>query len=404
MTWACVLRPSEMATFRRCRRAWDLGSRIRQNLVPAVPPRVFDFDRAIHDALAVYYYPAMDDWDKAIVRPLALKAFLRAMDEGRAHFEAVAEATAEQDEAFGEARELGQAILTCYFDWAAPQDALASIFSDQEYWAPIPCPDRPGEEMVDHRGHEVRYLGRVDQLFSDHNDEYWIAQHRLVAGEWAGDEDLLLDLPGLTDLWATELTYPQLKIAGIVYNELRTDLDAATIEAANAPGATDYGASTTVDGRHMLRSRHVHTRRSPMTPSDAAAAEMTLAQQAGDPGDFISARTTGDWCRRTHVRRGRASVRNVGLMVAAQVAELVNLDLPVYPNPSLANCAACAFARPCTLMSEGRDPAAALAGSFRERTPEEGEEERLRWSIGRAQTRVVMSTDGQPNTVNFHWG
>ena len=39
MTWAYVLRPREMATFRRCRRAWDFGARIRLNYVPAVPHR-----------------------------------------------------------------------------------------------------------------------------------------------------------------------------------------------------------------------------------------------------------------------------------------------------------------------------------------------------------------------------
>ena len=75
MTWAYVLRPREMATFRRCRRAWDFGARIRRNYVPATAHRVFDFDKAIHDALAVYYFPAMDDWDRAIVRPLAVKGF-----------------------------------------------------------------------------------------------------------------------------------------------------------------------------------------------------------------------------------------------------------------------------------------------------------------------------------------
>jgi len=80
MTWAYVLRPREMATYRRCRRAWDFGARIRQNYIPALPPRVFDFDKAVHDALAVYYFPAMDDWDRSIVRPLALKGFFRSME------------------------------------------------------------------------------------------------------------------------------------------------------------------------------------------------------------------------------------------------------------------------------------------------------------------------------------
>lgn len=404
MTWAYVLRPREMATYRRCRRAWDLGARIRQNYVPAVPPQVFDFDRAVHDALAVYYFPAMDDWDKAIVRPLAVKGFHRAMQEDLRRYEAIAEVAPEQDDAWAAACALGETILNGYFEWAAPQDTFASIFSDQEYWAPIPDPGQPGAELTDAAGHEIRYLGRVDQLFSDHNDEYWIAQHRLVAKAWEDDDQLLLDLGGLTDLWATEMTYPQLKIAGIVYNELRVDAGVDD-DAGLTNEGEGFDALSQVDGRTMRRPRHVHTRRSPMTPTDASAAAMTLAQQAGDPGDFISARTTGEWFRRTHVRRGRSSVRNAGLALAAQALEVSGPGLAIYPTPSPDNCTTCVFRQPCIVMNEGRDPASALAAGFRLRTPEEGEEERLRWSIGRAQTRASMSSDGsKPGTVNFHWG
>ncbi|TMI71727.1 MAG: hypothetical protein E6H05_12155, partial [Bacillati bacterium ANGP1] len=140
MTWAYVLRPREMATYRRCRRAWDFGARIRQNYTPALPPRVFDFDKAVHDALAVYYFPAMDDWDRSIVRPLALKGFFRSLEEDRVRYETQAALTAEQEEEWDEAMERGEAMLNGYFAWAAPLDTFASIFSDQEFWAPIPDP------------------------------------------------------------------------------------------------------------------------------------------------------------------------------------------------------------------------------------------------------------------------
>ncbi len=223
MAWAYVLRPREMAEFRRCRRAWDLGARIRQNYVRAVLPRRFDFDKAIRDALAVYYFPAMDDWDRAIVRPLALKGFRRSLEQDRGNYEELAELTDEQERDFEEALDLGEDLLNRYFTWAAPLDTFASIFSDQEYWAPIPDLANPGSDQVDAQGHELRLLGRVDQLFSDHNDEYWIADHRIVRNAWTDDEQLLLDVDGLTAVWATEQTYPQLRIAGTVYNELRLD-------------------------------------------------------------------------------------------------------------------------------------------------------------------------------------
>ncbi|HMC81558.1 MAG TPA: hypothetical protein VKO35_13515, partial [Acidimicrobiia bacterium] len=262
MTWAYVLRPREMATFRRCRRAWDFGARIRRNYVPATAHRVFDFDKAIHDALAVYYFPAMDDWDRAIVRPLAIKGFLRSLEEDRARYEQTAPVTPEQEAEWDQALQRGEAMLTGYFAWAGPLDTFASIFSDQEFWAPIPDPANPGSDLVNAAGREIRYLGRVDQLFSDLNDEYWIADHRIVGNEWENDDQLLLDLEGLAALWATEQTYPQLRIAGTVYNELRVDAEPGSYLGLNVEEADGFDARAA--GRTMRRSRHIHTRRSPL--------------------------------------------------------------------------------------------------------------------------------------------
>jgi hypothetical protein len=66
--WTLALRSTELDTFRHCPRAWDLGSRSRQNRVPIVPPEVFDFDRAIRDAqrlLELYFAwcVAVDDFE-----------------------------------------------------------------------------------------------------------------------------------------------------------------------------------------------------------------------------------------------------------------------------------------------------------------------------------------------------
>jgi hypothetical protein len=396
-----VLRASEMATFRRCRREWDFGARIRQNYVPAIPAQVFDFDRAIHNALAVWYFPAMDDWDRSIVRPLALKGFVRSMQEDRARYEALAPLTGEQEEAWSEALARGEAMLDRYFAWAAPLDTFASIFSDQEFWAPVPDPANPGSDLTDPSGREIRYLGRVDQLFSDRNDEYWIADHRLV-DEWEDDDQLLLDVEGLAALWATQQTYPQLRIAGTVYNELRND-----VELSSSVDAEELDAHA--DGRTMRRARHVHTRRSPLTPAeqqdlDAAFASSAAAHE-GSAVDGIVSRVTGEWFRRTYIRRGRGSVRLTGLIMAARANEMAGPDLPIYPNPSLEHCAACVFQAPCIAMNEGADPQAILDASFRRRTPDEGEEDRLRWSVGRAQTRASLSgNQARPATANLHWG
>ena len=92
-------------------------------------------------------------------------------------------------------------------------------------------------------------------------------------------------------------------------------------------------------------------------------------------------------------------------MLAAEALEVANPSLPLYPTPSPDNCGTCVFRAPCIAMNEGHDVAPILEASLRPRTEEEGEEDRLRWSIGRAQTRASMSgKDSKPTTVNFPWG
>jgi hypothetical protein len=61
---------AERASFLRCRRQWDFQAGMRQNLEPQDRPTAPDLDRAIRDALAVYYFPGMWDWDRRVRLPL----------------------------------------------------------------------------------------------------------------------------------------------------------------------------------------------------------------------------------------------------------------------------------------------------------------------------------------------
>ncbi|MDQ1377925.1 MAG: hypothetical protein QOE15_2098, partial [Acidimicrobiaceae bacterium] len=119
MPWTFIIRPREMRKFRRCRREWDLGSQVRQRYAQKRPSMEWAFDKAIRDALAVYYFPAMDDWNRAIVRPLTLKGFDRSMRESRANHEKWTPLTPEEEKSFEHNLLVGQAMLTNYFVWAA---------------------------------------------------------------------------------------------------------------------------------------------------------------------------------------------------------------------------------------------------------------------------------------------
>ncbi|MGH8902219.1 MAG: hypothetical protein ACRDYA_11190 [Egibacteraceae bacterium] len=368
--------------------------------MPITPTRMFGFDKAMHDALAVYYFPAMDDWDRSIVSPLALQGFHRSMRQDREIYERTASLTAEQEGEWHEYSELGEAVLQHYFEWAAMVDEFDSIFSDQDLWAPIPDPWSPGHELAMPDGRSIRYLGRVDQLISDPDDEYWVVDHRITSHGWEDIDELLLDRMSISCVWALELCYPQLKIAGTIYNELRTDVLGRAGTAGDTTPSTrgDQVSEPERRGeRDMAGVRSLNLRRSPATPATgepvvpAQADRQEGGQRSGDETEIVK-QEGNEQFRRTHVRRSRASIENVGVQIALQTVETVGPEIQIYPNPSNKNCPSCAYRKPCIAMSAGFDLGPILATEYRKRSAEEFEEERLRWSSARRGTPAAFGS------------
>lgn len=410
MTWTFVLRPSEMALFSSCRRAWDFGARVRQNYVPLVPAEVFDFDTAMHTALAVYCFPAMDDWSRAIVRPLAIQGFQRAMQEHREGYEEARPLSVEQETHWESHLRLGETVLNRYFDWAAPNDDFDSVLADEDLWVPVPDPSSPGKELGTPDGRPIRAFIRVDQVISDANDEYWVVDHRIVWDEWEDDEALVADRAGPRAQWALEVAYPQLIIAGTVYNQLlvrRSELEGPVVRSM---ARSDHAPEL----RDMTRGRHVNTRRSPLS---TVAKEREVALPGYDPElqelrgpladdiDMLWSREGNHDVRRTFVRRSRASVTSIGAEMARFALEVRAGDVRVPPSPAEPRCSACAFRKPCAMLDQGLDIGPVMAAAFRKRSEEEFEEEGLRWSSTRRGLRASLGgTDAKPENVRFRWG
>jgi len=374
--WTIVVRPKEMEVFRACRRQWDFDSRMRQNLVPVKPARMFDFDLAMHQALAVWYFPAMDDWSRMIVRPVALKGFDRKMREDRGAYAEYHPITPEMDEEFEKYLKLGEAVLSRYFDWATGADDLDSILADEDIWAAVPDPENPENDLgsVDRR-REIRYFGRIDQVMSTPDDEYWVVDHRVVWDEFTDEDELLNDTRTLLGQKALEIAYPQLRIAGTVYNELR--IGRGEIDGA-APSPEPAGE----DMRdHSKGARHLNFRR---------VAKAIESKYADDGSDHVVQREGNDYVRRTYITRSRATLAPIARQMATDAILVRDDDIEIYPDPAPEKCAACLFVVPCRMLDEGADVDAYLAAHFRRRTEEEFDEEGLRFSPRRQAYRASL--------------
>ena len=278
---------------------------MRRDLVPRTPAP-FDFETAIHTGLAVYYFPAMDDWSRTIVRPLALEGFRRAMREDRAAYEAAAPIDAALDDEYERWSRLGDLLLHRFFAFAAAFDDFDSVLADDDLWVPVPDPDRPGFELGTRDGRPIRYLCRLDQLIADTDDEWWVVDHRLSWGSWATDAELLGAQRTIRTLWALETAYPQIHVAGTVHNELAVPPDGDV-----APPPVDVDE---LDRRDMSGARRINLRRSPLTP------EERILGAAFDRPDEIAHREEAHEVRRTWVRRGHGELHLVGAQIARRSA------------------------------------------------------------------------------------
>lgn len=363
-----ILTPGERAAFKRCRRAWDLGAPGRRNLEPAtVELAAVDLatvDRWLRDALAVYYFPGMWDWSRAVVLPLVTQGLDKALAQHREHLGGLRSA-------FDTEAKAVRGLLQAYIDWAPAVERLAPVLVEVDYEVSIPNPSQHDTGLMTPDGHGVRYRGRVDLLAVDEHDAYWIVRHRLVEA-WTTTDQLIRDEEAAAACWAWQEFYIGMTIAGTVHNEFRMPSGEWAPGPPPAVGGRERGGVPQHEGSGGGRSIPQHRR---------------LYAQASEPAEPERiVEDHGPWFRRTWIRRSPAEVDAAGRQLAIEARDLLDPSVPVYPNPSPSACAACPFAAPCGGLYEGRDVELALATDYRSRAPAEPVEGRLggvTWSTGR---------------------
>ncbi len=340
------IRATDRTAFKQCRRAWDLGSRNRHNYEP-VDDQGADLDRALHDALAVYYFPGMWEWNRAIVQPLVHQALDRSLD---------AQSGVEE-----EMRTRGHALLDAYAAWAPAVDSFTPLMIDADVEVNVPDPREPGSDLATPDGDAIRYTDRVDLLAIDDDDIYWAVQHRLVTDDWAEQDDLLLDERTIAWCWAWPLHYLGMRVAGTIFNEIRL-VDKSWADA-------DFGAAPL-----------------PAPLAGQRAGHRRMYVRAGElPRERVRMEAT-DAFRRTRIVRGDAELAAAGRDVAAEARAATDPAVDVYPSPAPELCGRCAYRPPCLVLTEGADPARVLAVEYRQRESERVEEGRLggsTWSMNR---------------------
>lgn len=344
-----VITTEELTSFRRCRRQWDLGAPSRQNLEPIADDRGPMVADALREALAVYYFPGMWDWDRAMVERLALAALPRHLPAASAELE------------------LAETVLARYCRWAPSVDSFTPIRVAAGYEARVTDPRTPGQGLLDSRGMPVDCAGHLDMLVTDDSDRYWAVRHRASRGDWTAEEQLRRSDADVIDAWGWQAAYPGLTIVGTVSNELRIDLaEAGPMPPPSAPTTHVDQHAAGGGGRSIPQHQRAWV-------------------GAGRPVEAVRT-DAGDAFRRTWLARSPQEVDEAGTRVGGIALEMLEPDVLLYPAPSAHHCPACPFQDPCIVMSEGRAVDELLTSAYRPRQRAAVEEGRLgsaTWGTGR---------------------
>jgi hypothetical protein len=347
-----VIRPHESRLFRQCRRAWDLGARERNDYEPTEPAQTFDFGEAIHDALDVYYFPGMWEWNRAIVRPLAVAGFEKSMRRQREAYGRARDLSAEQVGDWEKHLELGAALLERYFEWAPEIDRFTPIQVATQFDVTVPDPANPDSGLVSPDGRGIHLRVKIDLAVIDDHELYWLVEHHIGTDPVCADlARLQLDEQALTRSWAWQLGFLA-RLEGTMHNELRVS-----------------------------------------SPDTAPPSDVAVSAAPG-PGGIITQRSTRLF-RRTHIPRTELEIERRGVAIAHEIQDMTDPALRIYPNPSWDHCSTCAYRPPCLAINQGVDQKPILEASYQRRVRGDFEPGRL-GSVWGFVPEIHRVTEHQP--------
>jgi PD-(D/E)XK nuclease superfamily protein len=406
-----AIHTSERRSYRACRRRWNWL--FKDRWYPLTTPKPLEFGSAYHKGMEAWFDPFT--WGRGDVetrKTLAILAFSNECNMQKAKYVIQNDGTIdpELEADFDERLELGIGMLTYYIDKISPvlDTQFKPIKVEIDFEVPVKSPEGDqlwckcdqcktlwlsseignldhnewvvrnrfigpdGNELQDDaltrlywkiawQGLPVTYGGRIDVLAQDENGRYWIIDWKTAARltgddsiEAQGDEFILLDDQITSYCWA--LWTLGIDVAGFIYHEQKKAFPKEPEPVKYNRKGCWYSVS-----RQQETSYDVYIE--------------TI--QEGDPSGYASGaydeflawlKENGPrYYSRKQVHRNETELKNAGLYIYLEAAEMIRPELPIYPSPGRFGCTFCAFRQPCIGQNRGEDYEYALESGYEKR-------------------------------------
>lgn len=325
-----VIRTSDRIAFRRCRRRWGWSSHLRGNRTTLESPAPLWTGVGFHYAMEDFH--GLKEW------PSAGDAFLAyaAATYAKAKWALPGN--------YQEQTDLAVAMLNYYeHRWLPNRNPLQTFIYNGvpqlEVNFRIDIPWQRGRYGYD----RVVYSGTIDRVVIDEYQRLWPVDYKTAKSiftlHFANDPQI-----SAYD-WAAKWMYPGYEIGGFIYQQHRKEIPLPPEVKANGKISTALNQRTTrAMYRDALINQYGSIERSPLPMVDALNYYAT--REDGDKDLFI---------QRNRIYRNEHTAQAEGAKILMEIEEMLNPDLPLYPNPSRDCPYLCPFADPCVSMDDGSD-------------------------------------------------
>lgn len=337
--------------YKRCRRKWYLGSALGRYLVPKDQPA------NIHLWLGTGFHFALEDYH-------GYNRFGDPVEALAAYYSAF-----RPDELPTDAEDsiaLGMGMLAHYKNWLKQRNIYETLWLDGEPQVEVKI-ELELTELSKLAGKPVIFRGTIDRVVVDAYGNWWVQDYKTAA---TIDTNKLATDPQIGNyVWAAEQHY-QREIAGMVYTQFAKKVPRPPKILTNGTLSVDQRQKTT---HGLYREALLQYYPDGKFPSKYVEFLNKLAEAETPEGD--------EFIRSDEVARNLHAKESTYKHMCAEVREMIDPDLPIYPNPTRDCIWDCSeFRTICLAMDEG-DDWEYLIEQFYQSKEEEDEswQERIKW-------------------------
>lgn len=330
-----VIRTSDRGTFRRCRRKWGFLSHLQRNMQPKQTASYFWIGTGGHFALEDYH--GYNNYGSPIE---SFKAFVEAQRKW-------CKVTSHELPAdWEEQAELGEKLMEYYLVWLQSREPLETFWYEGkpqvEVQVLVPLPMSEFPEHIREQYDEIYYSVTLDRVITT-EDGLWICDYKYYKA--LKTHHLEYDDQATSYCWAGTVIYPDQPIKGFLIQQHLKDepKPPRILKNGNISVAKDQ---RTTHRLYKEALEHVYGDASKAPTANILMLNDLAAQETLNRDKYI---------RRDWIERTPHHLQVHGMNVIDEAKEMLNPNLPLYPNPTNDCNWDCPVFEVCMAMNGGYD-------------------------------------------------